>query len=103
MLTYDKRGSGKSGGELNLSDFDDLAGDVVASVKFLRQRADISPKKIGVLGRSEGGWVGTLAAGRDADLAFVIMSSGSAVGAAWADLVQHTQWVACAGRQPGGN
>lgn len=79
VLTYDKRGSGKSGGELNLSDFDDLAGDVVASVKFLRQRADISPKKIGVLGRSEGGWVGTLAAGRDADLAFVIMSSGSAV------------------------
>lgn len=79
VLLYDKRGSGKSGGEHNQADLDDLAADAVAGTQFLRRRADIAPHQIGVMGRSEGGWVGTLAAGRDPDIAFVIMSSGSAV------------------------
>ena len=37
------------------------------------------PAKIGILGRSEGGWTGTLAASRDPKIAFVILSSGSAI------------------------
>jgi len=79
VLAYDKRGSGKSTGELEISDYDDLARDVAAAVAFLRTKPEIASSKIGLLGRSEGGWVSTLAASRDPKIAFVIMSSGCAV------------------------
>jgi len=80
VLAYDKRGSGSSTGELEISDYDDLARDVAAAVAFLRTRPEISPAKIGLLGRSEGGWVSALAASHDPKISFVIMSSGCAVG-----------------------
>jgi len=79
VLTYDKRSSGDSTGNLETSDYEDLARDVAAAVRFLRTRSEIAPSKIGLLGRSEGAWVSTLAASHDLSIAFVIMSSGSAV------------------------
>ncbi len=80
VLSYDKRGSGESTGNLKMSDYDDLAHDVLSAVRYLRTRSEIAPSKIGLLGRSEGGWVGTLAASHDPQVSFVIMSSGCAVG-----------------------
>src|SRR5882724_12932768 len=80
VLTYDKRSSGDSTGNLETSDYEDLARDVAAAVRFLRTRSEIAPSKIGLLGRSEGGWVGTLAASHDPQVSFVVMSSGCAVG-----------------------
>lgn len=79
VLVYDKRGSGQSTGVLSTSDYDDLAADIEAGVRLLRTRPDVAPDEIGVLGRSEGGWTGALAASRDPKIAFVIMSSGSAI------------------------
>lgn len=79
VLLYDKRGSGGSGGLLDTSDYEDLAADLAAGVRYLRTRGDVMPGKIGILGRSEGGWVGTLAASNDSSLRFVILSSGSGV------------------------
>lgn len=79
VLLYDKRGSGGSSGLLDTSDYDDLAADLAAGVQYLRTRGDVVPGKIGILGRSEGGWVGTLAASRDTSFRFVILSSGSGV------------------------
>jgi len=78
VLVYDKRGSGRSSGNLATADYDDLARDVISAVEYLRTRRDIRPNSIGILGRSEGGWVGPLAASELGDIAFVIMSSGSA-------------------------
>lgn len=79
VLLYDKRGSGQSTGNILTADYDDLAGDVLEGIRFLRARPDIIPAKIGLLGRSEGGWVSPLAARRDPDIAFVVLSSGPAV------------------------
>ncbi len=79
VLLYDKRGSGGSGGLLDTSDYEDLATDLAAGVRYLRTRSDVMPGKIGILGRSEGGWVGTLAASNDSSLRFIILSSGSGV------------------------
>jgi pimeloyl-ACP methyl ester carboxylesterase len=79
VLAYDKRGSGDSTGNLEISDYEDLAGDVMSAVNFLRTRNKIARSKIGLVGRSEGAWVSTIAASHDPSLAFVIMSSGSAV------------------------
>lgn len=78
VFTYDKRGSGASGGDLDMADYDDLAHDVAAVVGWLRTRNEIRPEEIGLVGRSEGGWVAPLAASADPRLAFVVMSSGSA-------------------------
>ena len=78
VLVYDKRGSGRSTGNLATADYADLARDVISAVEYLRTRPDISRNRIGILGRSEGGWVGPLAASELGDVAFVIMSSGSA-------------------------
>jgi len=78
VLVYDKRGSGHSSGNLETADYADFARDVISGVKYLRSRPDIRPNAIGILGRSEGGWVGPLAASELGDVAFVIMSSGSA-------------------------
>ncbi|MCC6398604.1 MAG: alpha/beta fold hydrolase [Bacteroidetes bacterium] len=79
VLLYDKRGSGRSTGMLDTSDYDDLAADLGAGVMYLRSRGDIIRDQIGILGRSEGGWIGTLAASRDPQIRFVILSSGSGV------------------------
>jgi len=78
VLVYDKRGSGHSSGSLANADYADLARDVISAVKYLRTRSGIRPNAIGILGRSEGGWVGPLAASELGDIAFVVMSSGSA-------------------------
>jgi pimeloyl-ACP methyl ester carboxylesterase len=78
VLVYDKRGSGRSGGDLAGASFEDLAADVATALQLLRARKDVVATAVGLLGRSEGGWVATLTASHDKALAFVILSSGSA-------------------------
>lgn len=82
LLGYDKRGVGESSGDWNTASFDDLAGDVVAAVAYLKTRADIDPTQIGLLGISQAGWVMPLAAVRAPDVAFIISISGPGVPAA---------------------
>jgi pimeloyl-ACP methyl ester carboxylesterase len=77
VLALDKRGSGESTGSWMSADMDDLAGDVLAGVAYLKTRKEIDPKLIGVQGASQGGWVGSLAASRSPDVAFLIVHAGS--------------------------
>lgn len=63
----------------NQSSFEDRARDVLAGVKYLRQRADINPEQIGVHGSSLGAWVAPLAATLSGDVAFLILRVGSAL------------------------
>lgn len=79
LLAYDKRGVGGSTGDWRISSFDDLAGDAIAALEFLKSRTDIDPKQIGILGVSQGGWIGPLVASRSKDIAFVISVSGAGV------------------------
>src|SRR5207247_3161520 len=72
VLGYDKRGVGGSTGDWNTASFDDLAGDVVAAVEYLKTRSDIDGKQIGLLGISQAGWIMPLAAIRSKDVAFLI-------------------------------
>ena len=78
-LTYDKRGVGASSGDFRTVSFTDLAADGLAGVAWLKARADINPKQIGVWGLSQGGWLGPLAASQSRDIAFVIAVSGPGV------------------------
>ncbi|MDQ6788102.1 MAG: lysophospholipase, partial [Acidobacteriota bacterium] len=78
-LIYDKRGVGKSTGDWKQSDFNNLAGDAIAGINFLKQRAEINSQKIGIYGHSQGGLIAPLVASRSKDVAFVISGAGSAV------------------------
>ncbi|HJP85886.1 MAG TPA: alpha/beta fold hydrolase [Gemmatimonadaceae bacterium] len=79
VLAYDRRGAGASGGDFNSATYEDVAGDVVAGFDMLTRRPDIDPKRIGVFGMSNGGYVAPLAVVRSGGrIAFVVVRSGSA-------------------------
>ena len=79
VLSLDKRGVGASSGDWHQASMDDLAGDWLAGVDMLKQRADIDVKRIGVHGSSQGGWTAPLMAARSQDISFIIVRAGSAV------------------------
>ncbi|MGH9347151.1 MAG: alpha/beta hydrolase family protein [Vicinamibacterales bacterium] len=64
-LRYDKRGSGQTGGRAESATLADFAEDARAVVRYLQKRKDVDPRRIVVLGHSEGAWVGLLAASRE--------------------------------------
>lgn len=72
VFVYDRRGSGKSGGDLASSDYALLADDAIAAVRMLKADPRIDPKRVGVWGQSQGGWIALLAASRSPDVAFVV-------------------------------
>src|SRR5262249_54222902 len=78
-LTYDKRGVNASTGDFRIVPFTDLVADGLAAVTLLKARGDIDPKRIGVWGLSQGGWLGPLAASQSNDVAFVVAVSGPGV------------------------
>ncbi len=78
VLRVDDRGVGGSGGDLAATTYDDLTGDALAGVEYLKGRADIDPARIGLFGHSEGGYLAPLAAQRSGTVAFVIMMAGPA-------------------------
>ena len=100
VLGYDKRGVGGSTGDWNKASFDDLAGDVVAAVEYLKTRSDIQPGRIGVLGWSQAGWVMPLAATRAKDLAFLVSISGAGVSVAETTIDQARNEMTANGMQP---
>lgn len=79
VLSFDKRGAGKSSGDWRYSSFDDLANDVIAGIDYLKTRSDIDPKQIGVHGTSQGGWIGSIVASKVKDIAFLIVRVGPGV------------------------
>jgi len=76
-LVYDKRGVGQSTGDWRKADFEDLASDALAGIRFLRAQVGVDPKHIGIYGHSQGGTLAPLVAEHDRRLAFLI---GSAAG-----------------------
>lgn len=80
VLTYDKRGIGESGGEFpdgdGGGDFSALAEDAAAAFKTLTRHPQVKGVPLGLLGISQGGWVGPIAASRLSDVAFMVLWSG---------------------------
>ena len=78
-LSFDKRGAGKSTGDWRQAGISELADDVLAAVRFLRQRNDIDPDQIGIEGDSEGGWIVPAVATRDTKIKFIVIWAGPAI------------------------
>jgi pimeloyl-ACP methyl ester carboxylesterase len=86
VLSYDKRGVGKSTGNWGEASFEDLADDAIAGARFLQARTDIAANQIGFWGLSQGGWIAPLAASRFPDAAFAIALSGGGLSPADTEL-----------------
>ena len=69
VVRYDKRGIGQSGGRAESATLADYADDARAAVKLLADRKDVDPKRIAVIGHSEGGLVALIAAAKDKRIA----------------------------------
>jgi pimeloyl-ACP methyl ester carboxylesterase len=76
VLRCDDRGVGKSGGDSHNVTTADLATDASAAFGYLKTRKEIDPKRIGLLGHSEGGLIAPLVANENPDVAFVVMIAG---------------------------
>lgn len=72
VVRYDKRGVGQSGGRLEASTIADYADDARAVVKFVASRKDVDPKRIAMIGHSEGGAVALIAASKDDRIATLV-------------------------------
>ncbi|WP_338424303.1 alpha/beta hydrolase family protein [Sphingopyxis kveilinensis] len=79
VLTYDRRGSGESTGQAGTGDYALLADDAIAGARALMKDPRIDPRRIGIWGLSQGGWLALLAASRSPDLAFAISVSAPMV------------------------
>jgi hypothetical protein len=78
-LRVDDRGVGGSTGNVMNATIADNAGDALAGVAFLKTQLKVDPRRIGLLGHSEGGWVAPLAATCSPDVAFIVLLAGPAV------------------------
>ena len=85
VLRYDKRGIGQSGGRAEAASLADFTEDARAAVKWLSDRNDVDPKRIALVGHSEGGAVALLAASKDKRIAAVALIAAN--GVTGADLV----------------
>jgi dipeptidyl aminopeptidase/acylaminoacyl peptidase len=72
VFTFDRRGTGASGGNAKGNDYDVLAGDGIAAAQMLAHDPRIDAKKIGFWGLSQGGWLSLMAAARYEPTAFAI-------------------------------
>ena len=79
VLRADDRGVGKSGGSLDTCTTADLATDAEAGLAYLKTRAEVNPRKMGLLGHSEGGVIAPMVAARNPDVAFIVMLAGPGV------------------------
>lgn len=77
VLRSDDRGIGGTTGVTMASTSENFALDVLAGVQFLKTTDRIDPARIGVVGHSEGGIVGPMAAAQSEDIAFVVMLAGT--------------------------
>lgn len=75
-LVYDKRGIGQSTGTYQ-EDLHRLTADAAAAVAAMRHRPDIDPRRIALIGHSQGGVIAPAVAAADPGIAAVVMLAGS--------------------------
>lgn len=96
VLRVDDRGTGESTGRFEVATSADFALDVEAGIEFLKRRAEIDPKRIGLIGHSEGGLIAPMVAARREDVAYAVLLAGPAVNGE-AILLEQSALIARAG------
>jgi fermentation-respiration switch protein FrsA (DUF1100 family) len=76
VLRFDKRGMGKSTGDFASATMEDLTGDTEAALAYLNTRKEINPKKIGLIGHSEGCLIAPVVAANSPAVAWIVLLAG---------------------------
>ncbi len=79
VLRVDDRGVGSSGGDIMQTVAKTNVADAVAGVEFLKKQPGVDASKIGLIGHSEGAWIGPIAASRSDDVSFMVMLAAPGV------------------------
>lgn len=79
VLRLDDRGVGKSEGKFATATTEDFASDIEAAYTYLKNFNKVNPKKVGLIGHSEGALVAAKVAARHPEAAFVVLMAGNAV------------------------
>lgn len=79
VLRYDDRGTAKSTGSFKGATTQDFALDAQSAVQYLRDRKEIDPKRIFLIGHSEGGVIAPIVASDDHDIAGIVLLAGTGV------------------------
>lgn len=77
VLRVDDRGVGGSSTGAKPGTSADYARDVLAGIEYLKNRLEVDPRRIGLIGHSEGGMIAPLVASQSKDVAFIVMLAGS--------------------------
>jgi pimeloyl-ACP methyl ester carboxylesterase len=79
VLRYDDRGVGGSSGDFSAATSEDFADDALAGIAHLANDPRIDADAIGIVGHSEGGIVGPMAARHSNSVSYVVMLAGPGV------------------------
>ncbi|HOW73731.1 MAG TPA: alpha/beta fold hydrolase [Phycisphaerae bacterium] len=79
VLRVDDRGVGGSTGDVSQATSADFARDVRAGIEYLQTRREIDPRRLGLIGHSDGGSIASLAAVDTNDIAFIVLMAGTGV------------------------
>lgn len=77
VLRYDDRGVAASKGNFETATTADFATDAQSAVAYLKTRKEINPKKIGLIGHSEGGIIAPMVAAASKDVSFIVLLAGT--------------------------
>jgi uncharacterized protein len=78
VLRLDDRGTGASTGDFSAATSADFADDIRAALDYLRGRRDIDPRRLGLVGHSEGGMIAPMIAATDPSLRAIALIAGPA-------------------------
>jgi pimeloyl-ACP methyl ester carboxylesterase len=73
VLRLDDRGVFGSTGDFGKAVTADFAVDAEAAARYLRGRSDIDPRRVGLVGHSEGGLIAPMVAAADPKIAFAVL------------------------------
>jgi fermentation-respiration switch protein FrsA (DUF1100 family) len=79
VLRADDRGVGKSSGDFAAATTVDFATDTEAGIAFLKTRPEVNPRKLGLVGHSEGGVIAPMVAARNSAVSFIVLMAGPGV------------------------
>lgn len=79
VLRYDDRGVGKSGGVFDGSTTSNFAYDAQAAFSYLKTLKKVNPKRIGIIGHSEGGMIAPMVACADSSVKFIVLLAGPGI------------------------